>query len=134
MTYGVDYSTRTLSGKLDPSMKPEPLHCGSCGQTVLELQPCTWDPDLEVGECCLVHPDEQETGCTLEGIYDDPTCTSCGHRKSEHRPGGAYGLESYACDVYGCGCGEVSYRSTPRVQRRPVQSSSPETQPKKEIA
>lgn len=45
----------------------------------------------------------------------DPTC-ECGHLKSEHRKGMAYGLETYHCDVYGCGCPEVSYR----IQAKPV--------------
>lgn len=62
--------------------------------------------------------DLHETSCTPEEIAAyDPTC-ECGHLKSEHRAGFAYGLESYPCDVLNCRCGEVSYSY--RIKAKPV--------------
>jgi hypothetical protein len=67
MIYGVDYSTRTLSGNPDPSQaKPELLDCQGCNARVPELEWIGrgWDfygcPDC-VAQCAQV--DRDETGC-----------------------------------------------------------------------
>ena len=36
----------------------EAFPCGSCGKPCDSLQPCTWDSDLMVGECCQIHSDD----------------------------------------------------------------------------
>jgi hypothetical protein len=60
MIYGVDYENQNCGA-------PErPLKCGSCYQTVEELFDCTWDPTLQVGACCAVHPDELESSPRIE--------------------------------------------------------------------
>ena len=60
MIYGVDYQARTMSGTRFEPANPEALRCGGCGQKVAELEPCTWDERLQVGECCKTHPDDAE--------------------------------------------------------------------------
>lgn len=50
MLYGAHYETF--------AMPDEPLRCDSCGARVAQLEPCTWDEDLMVGECCRVHSDD----------------------------------------------------------------------------
>jgi hypothetical protein len=58
MIYGIDYTTRTLSGRNMAPAAPEPLECQSCGANVSELLPCEWDSRLMVGACCLVAEDD----------------------------------------------------------------------------
>jgi len=52
-----------------PAPRPD-FTCGSCGQPVAELKPCTWDSDLAVGPCCQTHPD---------------VCESCGYDHADCR-------------------------------------------------
>jgi hypothetical protein len=58
MLYGLDYTTRTLTGRKLARQTPEPLECQSCGANVPELFPCEWDTTLLVGTCCTVRADE----------------------------------------------------------------------------
>jgi hypothetical protein len=58
MIYGIDYTTRTMSGRKMAPSTPEPLECQSCGANVSELFPCEWDTRLMVGVCCLATQDE----------------------------------------------------------------------------
>ena len=60
MIYGVDYEVRTMSGTRFEPAKPETLRCAGCGQKVAQLEPCTWDELLKVGDCCKTHSDDGE--------------------------------------------------------------------------
>lgn len=58
MLYGVEYESRKIGSLNCDEVAEEPLYCGGCGQKVDELEPCAWDPTLEVGACCRLHSDE----------------------------------------------------------------------------
>lgn len=58
MLYGVEYESRKLGSLECDEVAEEPLRCGSCGQKVAALEPCTWDATLQVGACCRLHSDE----------------------------------------------------------------------------
>jgi hypothetical protein len=63
MLYGIDYETRTMSGRPAEPAQPEPLRCGSCGKTVSEVKRAVWDPALLVGTCCEVYIDHRCPEC-----------------------------------------------------------------------
>jgi hypothetical protein len=42
----------------DERIYSEPLECGSCSSESPELFPCYWEPKIQVGSCCLIHPDD----------------------------------------------------------------------------
>jgi hypothetical protein len=58
MLYGINYDTRTMSGRKMAPATSQPLECQSCGARVSELFPCKWDTRLMVGACCIVADDE----------------------------------------------------------------------------
>ena len=47
----------------DLTPKAEALRCGSCGEEVAELKPCTWDPDLQISACCEIDLNAEAIGC-----------------------------------------------------------------------
>jgi hypothetical protein len=57
----------------DDDMPGETLRCGSCSQPVPQLFACTWDPELEVGPCCMPEPD---CSCQMDGgdLFDPRGC------------------------------------------------------------
>jgi DNA-directed RNA polymerase subunit RPC12/RpoP len=87
--YGIDYTTRTMSGGPDPSAKGEPFHCGSCGQPVPDLKACVWDSSIQVGSCRETYIDNQCPDCGSDNPtfltkndpeYDEAICQDCGFR------------------------------------------------------
>ena len=74
MIYGVDYETRTLSGRKLETEQPEELRCGSCSREAESLSRCDWDDRLQVGPCCETYSEDRCPACDSENLaYGETT-------------------------------------------------------------